>query len=246
MDSRRDFTMPRSMAMISSSGILSMPLGRAAMSVSFSLAMIMRRVEVRSAVPAFIDSFIWSVKVSLRLMASLLRGKLYLYIRWCRCVTLGAQFRGHLIRYFSDLSRRCVFAPPPGQEAVRPGWNGPFGGSDSCPAARVPAGAAQDLFDNNRADPRCRTSPKLMFCAATLLACCRTYLPALPQTAGGVRSGCWRLTTSRLAVSAVVLSGTWPGASKPIHGTRDSVPKFFVIGTAAGWSRLPVVTSIAS
>ena len=31
------------------------------MSVSFSLAMIMRNVEVRAASPAFIEAFIWSV-----------------------------------------------------------------------------------------------------------------------------------------------------------------------------------------
>src|ERR1700722_232276 len=73
MDSRRDFTMPRSMAMMSSSGTWSMPLGRDAMSVSFSLAMIMRKVEVRAAVPAFIDSFTSSVRVSLRSMTALLR-----------------------------------------------------------------------------------------------------------------------------------------------------------------------------
>jgi hypothetical protein len=75
-DSRRDFTMPRSMATISSSGTLSTPLGRAAMSVSFSLAMIMRRVEVRGAVPAFIDSFTSSARVSLKPIAALLREKL--------------------------------------------------------------------------------------------------------------------------------------------------------------------------
>jgi hypothetical protein len=39
------------------------------------------------------------------------------------------------------------------------------------------------LSDNDRADPRCRASPKLMFRAATLLAGCRTYLPALPKLA---------------------------------------------------------------
>ena len=38
-----------------------MPLGRAAMSVSFSFAMIMRSVEVRAAVPAFIEALSCSV-----------------------------------------------------------------------------------------------------------------------------------------------------------------------------------------
>ena len=41
--------MERSMAKISSSGISVMPFGRAAMSVSFNLAWIMRSAEVRSA-----------------------------------------------------------------------------------------------------------------------------------------------------------------------------------------------------
>ena len=47
--------MPRSIASTSSSATLSMPLGRAAMSRSFSFAMTMRKVEVRAAVPAFIE-----------------------------------------------------------------------------------------------------------------------------------------------------------------------------------------------
>src|SRR5215472_4274628 len=63
-DSRRDFTMPRSMPMISSSGTCSMPFGRAAMSRSFSRARIMRRVEVRGASLAFIDPLSWSVNCS--------------------------------------------------------------------------------------------------------------------------------------------------------------------------------------
>ena len=78
--------MPRSMAMISSSGTWSMPFGRAAMSVSFSFAITMRKVEVRAAVPAFIDSFICSVKDSLRLIAALRGGQMLLYYRWCRDV----------------------------------------------------------------------------------------------------------------------------------------------------------------
>jgi hypothetical protein len=41
--------MPRSMERISSSGTLSTPIGRAAMSISFSLARIMRSVETRAA-----------------------------------------------------------------------------------------------------------------------------------------------------------------------------------------------------
>jgi hypothetical protein len=41
--------------------------------MSFSLDMIMRNVEVRAGVPAFIDSFISSVNDSLRLIKALLR-----------------------------------------------------------------------------------------------------------------------------------------------------------------------------
>ena len=41
------------------------PLGRAAMSVSFSRARIMRRVEIRAASPAFIEALSWSVNWSL-------------------------------------------------------------------------------------------------------------------------------------------------------------------------------------
>ena len=57
-DSRRDFTMPRSIAMMSSSGTCATPFGREAISVSFSRAMIIRKVEVRGASPAFIEAFI--------------------------------------------------------------------------------------------------------------------------------------------------------------------------------------------
>ena len=57
-DSRRDFTIPRNMPMISSSGTASTPFGRAAMSMSFSRAMIIRTVDVRAASPAFIETFI--------------------------------------------------------------------------------------------------------------------------------------------------------------------------------------------
>lgn len=62
--------MPRSIATISSSGTLSMPLGRAAMSVSLSLAMIIRTVEVVAVSPPFIAAFIRSVNCSRRVMAS--------------------------------------------------------------------------------------------------------------------------------------------------------------------------------
>ena len=46
-----------------------MPLGRAAMSMSFSRARIMRSVEVRGASPAFIEALSWSVNCSRRSMA---------------------------------------------------------------------------------------------------------------------------------------------------------------------------------
>jgi hypothetical protein len=43
------------------------------MSVSFNLAMIMRRVEVRAGSPAFMEAFIWSVNWDLSVMLALLR-----------------------------------------------------------------------------------------------------------------------------------------------------------------------------
>ena len=63
-DSRRDFTIPRNRPVISSSATAVMPFGRAAMSAFFSLARIMRSVEVRGASPAFIDVFSASVNSS--------------------------------------------------------------------------------------------------------------------------------------------------------------------------------------
>src|SRR3712207_8959137 len=59
--SRRLLTMPRSMEATCSSGTLSTPEGRAAISTSLSLAMIMRMGEVRAASPAFMAAFIPSV-----------------------------------------------------------------------------------------------------------------------------------------------------------------------------------------
>ena len=65
---RRDFTMPRRTPITSSSPIAVTPFGRAAMSASFSLARIMRSVEVRAVSPAFIDPFSASVNCSRKLI----------------------------------------------------------------------------------------------------------------------------------------------------------------------------------
>ena len=56
------------MAVMASSGTGSPPLGRAAMSVSFRRAMIMRMVEVRGASPARMEAFIASVKLVRRVI----------------------------------------------------------------------------------------------------------------------------------------------------------------------------------
>ena len=61
----RDFTMPRSIAAIAAGPVDGGP-GRAAMSISFSFAVIMRMVEMRGASPARIDALISSVKRSRR------------------------------------------------------------------------------------------------------------------------------------------------------------------------------------
>ena len=63
-DSRRDFTIPRSMPTTSSSGTAVTPFGRAAISRSFNFASIIRNVDVRGASPAFIDVFSASVNAS--------------------------------------------------------------------------------------------------------------------------------------------------------------------------------------
>src|SRR6185312_844116 len=117
-DSRRDFTIPRSMVEMSSSGTLSMPFGRAAMSVSFRRARIIRRVDVRAASPAFIEALSWSVNWSLRLIGRPPRKTSPSIL--CRVTTVGGCGRYQvLFAPWFPVVRRVVIGMLPTDDVAR-------------------------------------------------------------------------------------------------------------------------------
>ena len=103
-----------------------MPLGRAAMSMSFSRARIMRSVEVRGASPAFIEALSWSVNCSRRPMARPPRKNTPYYMQSDAAVMLPEKnSHSRRIRLHWEISSHSVAAMTIAWMPSSSGWAAP-------------------------------------------------------------------------------------------------------------------------